>query len=253
VPGGAGRFVPQTLSIEQHWEIAKEYQLDAHRKCLWRQPEVSGTVVAHRYCHELFTGNKSKEERGMKKHLILMVALTSVLLFTGVASANLIVNGGFETGDFTGWTLTGNTGFTGVSAGNPNSGIYAAFLGSVGSDGYMLQSASFSTIVGEVYNVNFWLFSDGGIPNDFGAVYIGGTPVTLVALTNIPAQPYTLYQGQVTATLTSGNIAFNFRNDPGFLWLDDVSVQVPEPGTLILLGSGLLGLAIAGTRKKFRK
>jgi len=40
--------------------------------------------------------------------------------------------------------------------------------------------------------------------------------------------------------------------------LDDISFDtripgVPEPGTLILLGSGLLGLAITGARKKFRK
>lgn len=29
--------------------------------------------------------------------------------------------------------------------------------------------------------------------------------------------------------------------------------SIPEPGTLLLLGSGLLGLAITGARKKFRK
>ena len=29
---------------------------------------------------------------------------------------NLVTNCGFETGDFTGWTQSGNTGFTGVSS-----------------------------------------------------------------------------------------------------------------------------------------
>ena len=193
-----------------------------------------------------------KEVKGMKKYLALTMVLASILVFAGTSSANLIVNGGFETGDFTGWTRSGNTGFTSVSLGNPHAGIYAARLGPIGSDGYLLQSAFFTTTVGALYNVDFWLFSDGRTPNDFGALYFGGVPTTLVSLTNIPAQPYTLYHTVVRANSTSGNLEFRFRNDPSFLWLDDVSVNavVPEPGTLMLLGSGLAGIAIFGLRRR---
>src|SRR5262249_25131594 len=56
-----------------------------------------------------------------------------------VGAAGNLVNGGFETGDFTGWDLSGNTGFTGVSAINPHSGTYAAFLGPIGSLGFLCQ------------------------------------------------------------------------------------------------------------------
>ena len=52
---------------------------------------------------------------------------------TGTSS---IVNGGFETGDFTGWSRSGNQGFTSVTT-SPfyvRSGTYGAFLGPIGSD-----------------------------------------------------------------------------------------------------------------------
>jgi hypothetical protein len=47
----------------------------------------------------------------------ILGALTAALGFAVAGPANaaeLVTNGSFETGDFTGWTLAGNTGFTGV-------------------------------------------------------------------------------------------------------------------------------------------
>lgn len=49
----------------------------------------------------------------MVKRVALLCGL--VCLFGLVANADIIVNGGFETGDFTGWTQTGDGSYSGVS------------------------------------------------------------------------------------------------------------------------------------------
>ena len=55
----------------------------------------------------------------------------------------------------------------------------------------------------------------------------------------------------VTASTASTPLRFEFRDDPGFFFFDDVSVvglagpsAVPGPSSLLLIGSGLAGLAI---------
>ena len=60
-------------------------------------------------------------------------ALMSAILVSSDARANLVTNGGFETGDFTGWTQGGNTGFTSVDFGIGHSG-YGAKFGPAGSN-----------------------------------------------------------------------------------------------------------------------
>ncbi|HET9114197.1 MAG TPA: PEP-CTERM sorting domain-containing protein [Burkholderiales bacterium] len=157
---------------------------------------------------------------------------------SGIAQAN-VINGGFETGDFTGWTLSGNTGFTGVSTNSPQSGAYAAYLGAVSTLDYLSQNVS--TVAGTAYTLGYWLESDGGTPNEFSVSWDG---TVLSDLHDIGSQRYTHYVFDVVATGASSLLTFGSRDDPGFLHLDSVSVNsvLPEPASLALFGIGLAGL-----------
>jgi hypothetical protein len=43
------------------------------------------------------------------------IACATLSMTDSAKAMNLVTNGGFETGNFTGWTQSGNTNFTGVS------------------------------------------------------------------------------------------------------------------------------------------
>jgi len=177
--------------------------------------------------------------------ILLKLASSFLLMFPGLSSADIVLNGGFETGDFTGWILSGNPipGF--VDSSDPHSGTYAANLFAAGSLGYMEQFLS--TTPGALYDLTFYLQSDGGTPNEFLAQVAGATRFDQL---NIPAQSYTLYSFSFQATTTSTDVKFGFRNDPGSLHLDDISVTaVPEPATLSL-GCLVIAIAILAQRAK---
>jgi hypothetical protein len=48
--------------------------------------------------------------------LSALVLCATALVFCNSGRADLVTNGGFETGDFTGWTQTGSSSFDGVQA-----------------------------------------------------------------------------------------------------------------------------------------
>ena len=54
-----------------------------------------------------------------------------------------VTNGGFETGDFTGWVQTGDASFTGIDTFAARSGTYGAFFGPTSVGGI---SQSFATV-----------------------------------------------------------------------------------------------------------
>jgi len=76
----------------------------------------------------------------MKTTLKLALILVAIALcaVASPAFANLVANPGFETGDFAGWTQSGDTSFSGVD-GNPQSGTFAAFFGPIGGNGFISQ------------------------------------------------------------------------------------------------------------------
>jgi Carbohydrate binding domain len=174
------------------------------------------------------------------------VVASSLALLQSVPAqaANLVTNGDFETGNLTGWTANGS--FLGVD--NPGTnGTKTAYMGTTGSLGSLSQILT--TVVGETYTLSYDFFSEGSTPNQF-QVQVNGS--ILFDQIDIPAQAFTPYSFNFVGT-GSDTIQFNERNDPSFLQLDNVVVDVvavPEPFTIV--GSLIGGTAALRMRKKLK-
>ncbi len=190
----------------------------------------------------------------MSRTVLLMVLVLAFSSSVASASINLVINGGFETGVFSGWSPTPAASGSdfGVSITDPHSGSYSAFF-DASLDDYDSISQSIPTTVGETYTFTFWLHNDvGNEPNSFIAQWAG---TQVLNLSSVNPFPYTEYSYTETATTSTTMIEFSgtegtLLGSGGTFFLDDVSVtaSIPEPSTLSiwsLLGAcGWLGMGV---------
>ena len=173
----------------------------------------------------------------------LLCAMAAALAGTGAQAANLLTNGSFETGDFTGWQTAGGasyvepSGFAGYSA---QDGNYFVALGKG-----IVISQNFSDVAGQSYRFSFYLAGSGEGARAFKALLDSNT---VVRINPLLAQPYTLYSVDFTGT---GRDYITFVGGTGidgaYDALDNASVvAVPEPASwaLMLAGVSVLGASL---------
>jgi len=131
----------------------------------------------------------------------------------------LLSNGGFETGDFSSWTPSGNSSSDLVTnlPGTVRAGTHGTSFRASGSPGFISQPVM--TYPGQPYLVSFWLNSpDGVTPNQFQASW---GAQTLMNQANLTATGWTNRHFTVLNSTTQTTLQFGGRDDSSMLGLDE--------------------------------
>lgn len=206
----------------------------------------------------------------MKRFMPLVMVILLAVVAGQASASNLLINGSFQTGDFTGWTLnTTPDGSFGdgypIVTTWPFGGMNAAKMevGEVSPEGIYAGgtlSQIFTSGGGLTTLSVMWAAQGDGIhQNAEGGLFkliLDGTVVDQHDVGTI--NPNDLLSGTLTATLnlSAGQHTFevdilrNFLTNPGntpYQYITGADAEgaggVPEPGTLVMLGTGALGIA----------
>ena len=181
-----------------------------------------------------------------------ILAVTAAALFSAAATSsaqNLVVNGGFESNNFSGWTLSDPSGNS-VVASNSQNFVFAAegtryaylateFAPSTGSISTLSQTLN--TQAGQAYTFSFALANDQTPPAGVETFQAFFNNVALSLTLPPPNGGYQFFTfSDLIATSNLTEIRFEYRHDDDGFRLDAVSV-VPEPSTVSLLAISAAG------------
>ena len=171
----------------------------------------------------------------MKMTLARIILCAAALVCTTAWNANaqnLVVNGGFETGNFNSWTHSGDANGFDIVGDDPtfaHSGTHYAALGSFPDSGSLEQSLN--TVPGRLYTLQFFvanfISAGGGSASSFEVYW---NNVLVYSTSNPPVSNY--WETRLTVRASAGpstSLRFVYKHASDFWYLDDVSVTpVPE-------------------------
>jgi hypothetical protein len=150
---------------------------------------------------------------------------TDVYSAAFTVSNELVVNGGFETGTFSGWSRfvdTDNFSFVGSGPNPPHSGMFAAQLSTLGQQESFWQDLG--TTPGATYHISFSYLKNGSPPSTLQVFW--GPFLEIYHEQDSPDHDYVEHTINLVATDTTTRLMFTTTNDRGVSALDDVSVTL---------------------------
>ena len=201
----------------------------------------------------------------------LLLLAMSLVLGTSALKANLVTNGNFENASLSGWTSSVEwsalPSVTGISG--PHSGQFFATTPCIGTVCITIPTSflfqTLNTTIGQSYTLDFFynpgiepVQTNGMYPIDSTILVTWGGTVAYnfsFASPTVSTGWQEVTVSGLVANSTSTVLRFSGRQDHAFLGFDDINVSAatPEPGTLVGVGSFLVGLAVFRFGVGFRR
>ncbi|MBC7799807.1 MAG: PEP-CTERM sorting domain-containing protein [Gemmatimonadaceae bacterium] len=191
----------------------------------------------------------------MLRNAAIAAAISSSMAMATAAAAapNLVADPSFEVADGS-WAgtmllLPSDTARTGSNVAL-TACVGHGCVSTLGEGGYVQQTLA--TTAGQAYTLKFYVGEDAGPTSEISVFWDGVLVADVLNPANSSLPGYVSFAfGGLLASSGATSLELHGRQDPSFIFFDDVEVtvsDVPEPRSLLALAIGLAGLGLTRVR-----